>query len=171
MTVGSVDALVVHEAGLGSAGVHVQAAPCEDATTLPAPSTAAVKKATYSPVGARVLVARREGAMVGRMALAGLQSALQILGGDAGLGKRIRAAQDVARLLAEVSDGDTGVKMVCSGPGATSLLVALMLECGEDREGTRNDILEALAALARFLDAAELCAGHPARPPPIPARA
>eukprot|EP00965_Chrysotila_dentata_P198733 6178986-Pleurochrysis_carterae.AAC.2 len=91
-----------------------------------------------------------------RSQLTSIQSSLHVIASDATLGKRMRAVQELGRVLNETADGDFGVQRVCSGFGAPSLLVALMLECGEEREATRNDIMHCLAALTSFTTAAEL---------------
>ena len=83
-----------------------------------------------SPLGARALInAQHSGA--GRIVLSAIQHAVRELEGDASLGRRFRATQELARLLAEVSDdGDRGVCALLEDRGAASLLVALMLKNG-----------------------------------------
>ena len=89
--------------------------------------------------------------------LSAIQHAVRELEGDASLGRRFRATQELARLLAEVSDdGDRGVCALLEDRGAASLLVALMAECGEEREATRNSVLACLTSVVRFLKPEEL---------------
>ena len=109
-----------------------------------------------SPLGARALInAQHSGA--GRIVLSAIQHAVRELEGDASLGRRFRATQELARLLAEVSDdGDRGVCALLEDRGAASLLVALMAECGEEREATRNSVLACLTSVVRFLKPEEL---------------
>ena len=93
--------------------------------------------------------APRSGVHASTIVLKAISSALRELEGDTSLGKRIRATQELARLLSTVAAGDPGVRRLCDGRGVPSLLVALMDVCGEERQVTRNTILEALARLAR----------------------
>ena len=110
-----------------------------------------------SPLGARALInAQHSGA--GRIVLSAIQHAVRELEGDASLGRRFRATQELARLLAEVSDdGDRGVCALLEDRGAASLLVALMAECGEEREATRNSVLACLTSVVRFLSRRSWC--------------
>lgn len=84
--------------------------------------------------------------------LKAISTTLIELEGDASLGRRIKASQELARLLSTVAEGDAGVIRLCDGRGVPSLLVALMDVCGEEREVTRNTILESLARLVGFVD-------------------
>ena len=94
------------------------------------------------PVGVRPRTASGSGPPVAStVVLKAISASLRELEGDASLGKRIRATQELGRLLGTVTVGDPGVRRLCDGRGTQSLLVALMATCGEEREVTRNTIL------------------------------
>ena len=90
--------------------------------------------------------------MASNQVLRAIEAALQEMEGDESLGRRIRANNECARLLQDVSNDDFNVARLCRGRAVPSLLVALMDECGETREVTRNAILESLARVIFFVD-------------------
>lgn len=88
--------------------------------------------------------------------LRALGACLRELEGDGSLGRRIRAAQELAELLVEVPEDDMGVSKLFQARGVPSLLMALISVCGEDHALTRNCILASLATLARVLPGEQL---------------
>ena len=94
----------------------------------------------------------------GTALLRAVQNSLRELEGDASLGRRIRAVQDLAELLAEASEDDPGVYRLLQGRGVPSLLVSLLGTCGEDHTVIRNSILASVVKLSHVLTANELLA-------------
>ena len=72
------------------------------------------------------------------------------------LAQRFRSAQELAKVLADIDEGDVGARRVCSGHDAPLLLVALMNEAGESNAQRRVPLLTCLASLVRFIGPEEL---------------
>ena len=113
-----------------------------------------------SPVSEAVAesIRRQRADADGTHLLRALQKTTRELEGDASLGRRIRAVQELADLLGEVPEGDPGVEKLFRGRGVPSLLVALMGACGEDHAVTRNSILASMVKLSHVLTPEELLA-------------
>ena len=88
--------------------------------------------------------------------LRAIEAALQELEGDESLGRRMRAVQEIARLLYGIETDDANVFRLCRGRAVPSLLTALMDEVGEHSAQARNAILQALAHIVHFVDSPAL---------------